>query len=109
MVIDVGSLKERGLPTPFGAIHLPSFEFPKRGRPYIDERRRKAVKHAMATDLTRVFDVIPYVGGLIGGQVADLHGAEIYKILTPEEMHKFVEADKRIPLNSLALLYSFVR
>jgi len=109
VIRDVGPLKERGLPTPFGLINLPSFEFPKGGRPQVDERRRRALKHVLATDLTRVLGFIPYVGGLIGGQIADLHSAEIHKILTQDEMSRFIEADKRIPLDTLALLYSFVR
>ena len=104
-----GPLSSRSLPTPFGKIELPAMEPPRRGVPHVDERRRRALSHATATDLTQVIGFIPYVGGLIGGQLADLHGAEMRKLLTPEEMNKFVEDDKRIPSNGLALLYSFVR
>lgn len=103
-------LSSRGLPTPFGEIFLPSMSFPpKRGLPRVDARRRAAVKHAVATDLTGIFGVIPYVGPMFGGQIADLHFAEIRKILTPQEMTNYIEADKKIPSNGGALLYSFVR
>jgi len=84
-------------------------ETPIRALPQVDPRRRAAVRHAVATDLTGVFGLIPYVGPLIGGQIADLHFAEIRKILTPDEMNRYVETDKRIPSNGLALIYSFVR
>ena len=102
-------LPSKELPTPFGSVELPSIETPILGLPRVDTRRRLAVRHAVATDLTGVLGLIPYVGTLIGGQVADLHFAEMRKILTREEMDRYVEADKRIPSNGLALLYSFVR
>jgi len=110
MVRGIGFLSSRNLPTPFGKIELPSFEIPRRGPPQMDERRKKAVKHAMACDLTMLVGLaIPYVGGFIGGQISDLHGAEMRKILTAQEMDKYVEADKRFPTTTLPLLYSFVR
>ena len=102
-------LPSKEIPTPFGGINLPSMDTPILGLPKVDNRRKAAVKHAVATDLTGVLGLIPYVGSLIGGQIADLHFAEMRKILTREEMDRYVEADKRIPSNGLALLYSFVR
>jgi len=102
-------LSARELPTPFGKVNLPDIEFPRRGLPQVDERRKKAVKHAVATDLTGILGLVPYVGGLVGGQLGDLHFAEMRKILTPQELNKYIEVDKQIPSNGLALLYSFVR
>ena len=102
-------LPTRGLPTPFGEINLPSMEFPVLKPPELDERRRRAVKHAVATDLTGIIGVVPYVGSLLAGQISDLHYAEMRKILTPGELEKYIIADKKIPSNGLALLYSFVR
>lgn len=99
---------QRELPTPFGRVTLPNVEVPKWGLPRVDERRKSAVKHAVATDLSGALGLIPYVGSLIGGQIADLHFAEMKEILTPQEMDEYVESDKRIPSNGLALLYSFV-
>lgn len=99
----------RGLPTPFGRINLPAMEPPRLGLPHVDGRRRGAVKHAVATDLTGILGLIPYVGSLVGGQISDLHYAEMRKILTPEELNNFIEDDKRIPSNGLALLYSFTK
>lgn len=108
MIRGVLELPSRGIPTPFGEISLPSMEPPRMGLPHVDERRRKAVKHAVATDLTGVLGLVPYVGALIGGQISDLHFAEIRKILTKDEMDRYVEDDKKIPSNGLSLLYSFV-
>jgi len=102
-------LRPRKLPTPFGPITTPGIGKPKPGLPELDERRKKAVRHAVATDLTGILGLIPYVGPLIGGQIADLHFAEMKKILTSRELDRFIEADKKIPSNGLALLYSFVR
>lgn len=99
----------REVPTPFGRVNLPAMEVPRRGLPQVDERRKRALRHAVATDLTGVLGLIPWVGGLVGGQIADLHGAEMRKILTRTEMDNFVKADKQIPSNGLALLYSFVK
>ena len=102
-------LSARELPTPFGKVNLPAMEPLRRGLPHVDGRRKKALNHALACDLTGVLGLIPYVGGLVGGQLGDLHFAEIRKILTKEEMDKYIKADKQIPSNGLALLYSFVR
>jgi len=102
-------LPSKEIPTPFGSVELPSMETPILGLPRVDTRRRSAIKHAVATDLTGVFGLIPYVGSLIGGQIADLHFAEMRRILTKQEMDEFIETDKKIPSNGLALLYSFVR
>jgi len=102
-------LQVREVPTPFGRVNLPAMEVPKRALPQVDERRKRALRHAIATDLTGILGLIPYVGSLVGGQIADLHYAEMRGILTPEELNRFIEADKKIPSNGLALLYSFVR
>ena len=102
-------LPPRPLPTPFGRINLPSMETPVLRLPEMDDRRREAVKHAVAGDLTGIFGLIPWIGSLVGGQIADLHFAEMRRILTKNEMDKFIESDKKIPSNGLALLYSFVR
>ena len=98
----------RGLPTPFGKINLPEMGAPRRGFPQISERRREAIRHAIGSDLTGVIGLIPWVGDVVGGQISDLHYAEMRKILTHEELNKFTEDDKIIPSNGLALLYSFI-
>ena len=102
-------LPPRRVPTPFGAIHLPEMDTPVLGLPRVDARRKGAVRHAVATDLAGVLGLIPYVGSLVGGQLGDLHFAEMKKILTPQELDRYIEVDKQIPSNGLALLYSFVR
>ena len=102
-------LPGRPFPTPFGKVHLPEIDTPVMCLPEVDSRRRSAVKHAVATDLTGIFALVPYVGSALGGQLSDLHYAEMRKILTPQELNRYIEADKRIPANGLALLYSFVK
>ena len=102
-------LPSKGLPTPFGGITLPEMRTPVPRLPEMDERRRRVVSHAVATDLAGIFGLIPYVGNLVGGQISDLHFAEIRKLLTNQELDRFIEVDKRIPSNGLAMLYSFVR
>ena len=97
------------LPTPFGKVYLPDIRTLKMGLPQVDSRRKEAVRHAVGMDFTGVLGLIPYVGALVGGQIADLHFAEMRRLLTPSEMDKFIEADKRIPSNGVALLYSFVK
>ena len=101
-------LPERDIPTPFGKITLPSMMTPRMGLPRIDSRRGKALSHATATDLTGILSYIPYVGSLLGGQISDLHYSELRKLLTDQELERYIEADRRIPSNGLALLYSFV-
>lgn len=102
----------RPLPTPFGEIHLPRMEPLKLERPTLDERKMRAVRHALAGEIVSFlagFVPIPYVGGLVAGQIGDLHSAEVADILTPVELRQYMEADKRIPSNTLAMLYSFIK
>lgn len=101
-------LRGRGLPTPFGRVNLPDIETPARGLPKVDGRKRAAIKHAIGSDLTGILALIPWVGGAVGGQLSDLHYAEMRKILSPQELDRFIRADKMIPSNGLALLYSLV-
>jgi len=109
MVVGRRILSTRGFPTPFGQINLPEINTPVMRLPEMDSRRRKAVKHVVATDLTGILAFVPYLGAALGGQLSDLHYAEVRKILTPEELNRYIEADKRIPANGPALLYSFVK
>ena len=102
-------LPEKRIPTPFGSVSLPEVDTPVVGKPQMDQRRRKAVAHAVATDLSGVFGLIPWVGAMIGEQISDLHFAEVRRLLTDQELDKYIEADKKIPSNALAMLYSFVR
>ena len=102
-------LPPRGLPTPFGKINLPRMETPVLRLPEVDDRRKEAIKHAVGSDLTGALGIVPLVGSFLAGQIADLHFAEMRRLLTGQEMNRFIEADKRIPSNAGALAYSFVR
>ena len=101
-------LPSRPFPTPFGRVVLPEIDTPVMSLPRVDDRQKKAIKHAIATDFTGILALIPYMGSAVGGQLSDLHYSEMRKILTPGEFDRFIEADKKIPSNGLALVYSFV-
>ena len=102
-------LPSRGLPTPFGEINLPQIDTPVLALPEVGDRRKKAIKHMIGIDLSGVLALIPWAGSVVSGQISDLHYAEVRKILTPQELSRYIEADKRIPANTPAMLYSFVK
>ena len=98
------------IPTPFGRVNLPQARPLVISRPTIDGRRMKALKHAVGYDLANiVIGFIPTVGDVIGEKIGDLHYYAMRQILTPEEVLKFEEMDRKIPSNVGALLYSFVK
>lgn len=103
------TIQARDLPTPFGKITLPKMEPLELGRPELNARRIEAVKHGAAADFAVIFGIIPYVGGTIGAQLTDLHHYAMKDKLTDDEYDAFVESDKKIPSNGLALLHSFMK
>lgn len=107
--IPLPPLPEKRLPTPFGGISLPQMKPLVIDRPELDDRRRQAVKQAVGIDGTRVIGIIPYVGGIVGGQLAALHYKELRNILTPEELNKYADNNRRIPTRTGSLLYSFIK
>lgn len=104
--------KEIEIPTPFGPVTLPKLRevlppFPHEA-PKMDERRSKAMSHAVATDLSTIVGWIPVVGDVIADVVEDLHGAELRKLLTKEEMDRYVVEDKVAP-STIALARVFMK
>ena len=100
------------IPTPFGKVRLPGIEdvlpkFPPK-MPRIDERRNVAMRHAVAIDLSSIVAFIPIVGDVVADVVEDLHGAELRRILTREEMDEFEKQDKVAP-STIALIRTFMR
>ena len=108
MAEDEGKL----LPTPFGRVELPGIreilpEFPPKP-PEMDERRSKAMQHAVAIDISSIIGWIPVVGDVVADIVEDLHGAELRKTLTKEEMELYTKYDKVSP-STIALARAFIK
>jgi len=97
-------LRRVEIPTPFGRVRLPEVVLPAPLEPLefeIDERRRRALLHAVGSDIG---GKIPIVGDVI----EDLHGAEVKRLLTPEEYGEYLEEDKYAP-STIALLKVFLK
>ena len=95
------------IPTPFGLVHVPFPKLPKLGSPKMDERRSRALAHAVGEDLTTIVALIPLVGDIIADVVGDTHYAEEVKNLTPGEYTVFLEHNKVAP-SSIAMLRAFM-
>lgn len=94
--------------TPLGMIKTPEISLPVPALPKIDDRRRTAVKAAIATDLSAVIGMIPVVGDVVADVVEDIYGARIRKVLTKEEMDTYMKYDKLGP-STYAMLRAFIR
>jgi len=95
------------VPTPFGVVEVP-LEPPIPLPPQIDERRARALLHVLGKDLSAVFAAIPVVGDIIADVLQDLHGAEVRKLLTEEELRYYVRYDKVGP-SLVAILRAYGR
>jgi len=92
--------------TPFGRIKLPDAELPPLKLPKIDEQGRKALGHAVGSDLTVVLDFIPYVGDIISDNIQMMHHEQIRQLLGAR-YNKFVEYEKVHP-SAIALLRTYI-
>ena len=104
--------KEFKILTPFGEVSLPEIrevlpEFPPE-IPKLDKRQSEAMSHAVAIDLSSIVGWIPVVGDVVADVAEDLHGAELRKLLTKEEMNRFVIEDKVAP-TTVALARVFIK
>jgi hypothetical protein len=99
---------ETEFPTPFGTIKTPELGLPKVVPPEIDERRREAVKSAIAVDLSGIAALIPAVGDVIADVIEDTYGAKIKDTLTPEEFNLYTKYDKVGP-STLAMLRALLK
>jgi len=99
--LPVKILRKFRIPTPFGPVEFPYFELPlPHEQPFIDERRERALMHAIGSDIG---SIIPWIGDVI----EDLHFTEIRRLLTREELERFLEEDKVAP-TTVALLKTFI-
>jgi hypothetical protein len=95
------------IPTPFGLVHVPFPKLPKLDSPKMDERRSRALAHAIGEDLTTIVALVPLVGDIIADVVGDTHYAEEVKNLTPSEHARFLEHNKIAP-STIAMLRTFM-
>ena len=91
------SEKEIEVLSPFGPIHIPKPTIPKLKPLEMDERRGKAMGHAVAIDLASIIAIIPIAGDIVGDVVSDTHFSELYKLLTPAERKEFDIQDRVAP------------
>ena len=74
----------------------------------MDERKTKAMMHALASDLGTIIGWVPVIGDIVSDVVEDLHSAELRRILTPAEMSEYVRHDKVAP-STVALIRTFIK
>ena len=102
-------MRDIKLPTPFGTTYLPSFELPSLKMPRFDEHRKEAIRQTIGSDAATIFNLIPWVGGLISEQIGSLHMREVKKLLTTEEYNQYVEEERRYPSNIIPLMAALVK
>lgn len=91
------------IPSPFGAIEIPAIEVPGLVFPEIDDRRREALKAAIAIDLSGLVALIPLLGDALADVIEDTYGNRIREILTPEEVAAYSRYD-RVGPSTVAML-----
>jgi len=94
------------IPTPFGLINVPFPKIPSLESPKMDERRSKALGHAVGEDLSMIIALVPLVGDIVADVLEDLHASEIKKVLSPSEFDTYMENNKVAP-SAIAMLRTF--
>ena len=77
------------IPTPLGTVHAPPLEPPSLDPPQMDDRRKQAVKAAVAQDLAFIVGFVPVVGDAVADVVEDAYFRTIHETLTPEEFQTY--------------------
>jgi hypothetical protein len=95
------------VPTPFGAVNIPFPKLPSLEDPKMDERRSKALGHAVGEDLSMIIALVPLVGDIVADVLEDLHASEIKKVLSPSEFDTYMENNKVAP-SAIAMLRTFM-
>lgn len=91
------------IPTPFGTVEIPPIEIPELSLPKIDDRRREALKAAIAIDISGLVAVIPIVGDVLADIIEDTYGNKIREVLTPKEAAAYSKYD-RVGPSTVAML-----
>ena len=101
-------LPQVSVPTPFGSVRLPNIKPPSPRPPVIDERRRKATKMAVLSDISFVVGFVPVVGDIVADIVSDTATYELRQILTPDEFTEYVRQDRFGP-STVAVMQAFIK
>lgn len=101
-------LPELIVPTPLGTVGLPEISLPTPGLPQFNERKRKALKAAIGSDLGSLIGLIPVIGDAAGDLVEDMYGAEIRGNLTEGEYEQYKKWDKIGP-STMAMIRTFIQ
>lgn len=96
------------LPTPFGTAHVPEMALPPLAMPKLDDEQKRAMAHALGSDLAMLPGEIPVVGDFLEDVLLKLHRGEIAKHLSPKEQEQLLESGKVGP-DSIALLKIFLK
>lgn len=99
--------EDLAIPTPFGKVEIPLPKIPRLESPKMDERRSKALAHALGQDLSMIIALVPLVGDIAADALEDAHFSELRKNLTPTELETFIRYDKVSP-SVLACLRTFM-
>jgi len=101
------SEKEIEVLSPFGPVHIPKPTIPKLEPLVMDERRGKAMAHAVAIDLASIVAIVPVIGDIISDIVEDTHFSELRKILTKPELEEYLKQDRVAP-STVAIIRTFM-
>ena len=88
------AIPERRLPTPFGEIKTPDMTLPELAVLKLDDRRREAIKAAVAIDLSFLISLIPLVGDVVADVIEDTYGEKLKETLTDREFSAYMRHDK---------------
>jgi hypothetical protein len=91
------------IPTPLGTVRAPQLEPPSLEPPQMDDRRKQAVKAAVAQDLAFIVGFVPVVGDAVADVVEDAYFRTIHETLTPEEFETYKKFDVYSPSTVAAL------
>ncbi len=87
-------IPERRLPTPFGEIKTPDMTLPELAVLKLDDRRREAIKAAVAIDLSFAVSLIPFIGDLVADVIEDTYGEKLKETMTDGEFEAYMRNDK---------------
>ena len=96
------------IPTPLGTVGLPELSLPVPMLPQFGERRIKALKAAIGSDIGSLMGLIPVIGDAAGDVVEDIYAAEIRGNLSAAEFEEYKKWDKIGP-STTAMLRTFTK
>lgn len=95
-------------PTPLGTIEIPTLEPPDLRLPKLDDRKKEALKAAVAQDLAAIVGVIPVVGDIFADVMEDIYFQKVHGLLRGDEFESFKRFDATSPA-ALAMIRTFLK